>query len=126
MEVLDSDGNIIRTVKHNVEPGLNRVYWGLRRKGVRRPNAPKPTKPDAREPSGPPVLPGEYTVRLSHGKESVTQVVNVITDPRVGINKRNLERLEPIYKKQMKITSSVTKATTTTTTTITITEGEQQ
>ena len=110
MEVLDSDGNIIRTVKHNVEPGLNRVYWGLRRKGVRRPNAPKPTKPDAREPSGPPVLPGEYTVRLSHGKESVTQVVNVITDPRVGINKRNLERLEPIYKKQMKITSSVTKA----------------
>jgi|TARA_B100000953_G_scaffold153188_1_gene126633 hypothetical protein len=110
MEVLDADGNIIRTVKHNVEPGLNRVYWGLRRKGVRRPNAPKPTKPDAREPSGPPVLPGEYTVRLSHGKESVTQVVNVITDPRVGINKRNLERLEPIYKKQMKITSSVTKA----------------
>ena len=110
MEDLDADGNIIRTVKHNVEPGLNRVYWGLRRKGVRRPNAPKPTKPDAREPSGPPVLPGEYTVRLSHGKESVTQVVNVITDPRVGINKRNLERLEPIYKKQMKITSSVTKA----------------
>ena len=110
MEVLDADGNIIRTVKHNVEPGLNRVYWGLRRKGVRRPNSPKPTKPDAREPSGPPVLPGEYTVRLSHGKESVTQVVNVITDPRVGINKRNLESLEPIYKKQMKITSSVTKA----------------
>ena len=110
MEILDGDGNIIRTVKHNVEPGLNRVYWGLRRKGVRRPNAPKPTKPDAREPSGPPVLPGEYTVRLSHGKESVTQVVNVITDPRVGVIKRNLERLEPIYKKQMKITSSVTKA----------------
>ena len=110
MEILDSDENIIRTVKHDVEPGLNRIYWNLRRKGVRRPNSPKPTKPDAREPSGAPVLPGEYTVRLSHGKESVTQVVNVITDPRVGINKRNLERLEPIYERQMKITSSVTKA----------------
>ena len=24
--ILDPDGNIIRTVKHNVEPGLNRVY----------------------------------------------------------------------------------------------------
>ena len=110
MEILDSNENIIRTVKHDVEPGLNRIYWNLRRKGVRRPNSPKPTKPDAREPSGAPVLPGEYTVRLSHGKESVTQVVNVITDPRVGINKRNLERLEPIYERQMKITSSVTKA----------------
>ncbi|MBS00926.1 MAG: hypothetical protein CMG37_05865 [Candidatus Marinimicrobia bacterium] len=110
MEVLDSDENIIRTVKYDVEPGLNRIFWSLRRKGVRRPNSPKPTKPDAREPSGAPVLPGEYTVRLSHGEKSVTQVVNVISDPRVGINKRNLERLEPIYERQMKITSSVTKA----------------
>ena len=110
MEILDLNENIIRTVSYDIEPGMNRIYWGLRRKGVRNPNSPKPTKPDAREPGGPPVLPGEYTVRLSHGKDSVTQNVNVITDPRVAINKRALERLEPIYDKQMKITSSVTTA----------------
>jgi|TARA_B110000196_G_scaffold79662_1_gene68399 photosystem II stability/assembly factor-like uncharacterized protein len=110
MEVLDEDGNVIRTVKHNVEAGINRVYWGLRRKGVRSPNAPKPTKPDAKEPGGPPVLPGEYTIRLSHGKDTTSQVVNVILDPRVGINTRNLERLQPIYERQMEITASVTKA----------------
>ena len=110
MEILDLNENIIRTVSYDIEPGMNRIYWGLRRKGVRNPNSPKPTKPDAREPGGPPVLPGEYTVRLSHGKDSVTQTVNVITDPRVAINKRALERLEPIYDKQMKITSSVTTA----------------
>ena len=110
MEILDLNENIIRTVSYDIEPGMNRIYWGLRRKGVRNPNSPKPTKPDAREPGGPPVLPGEYTVRLSRGKDSVTQTVNVITDPRVAINKRALERLEPIYDKQMKITSSVTTA----------------
>lgn len=110
MEVMDVDGNIIRTVKHNVETGVNRIYWGLRRKGVRYPNSPKSTKPDAREPGGPPVLPGEYTIRLSHGKDSTSQIVNVILDPRVGINTRNLERLQPIYERQMEITASVTKA----------------
>ncbi len=110
MEVLDGDGNIIRTVKHNVEAGLNRIYWNLRRKGVRSPNMPKPTKPDSREPAGPQVLPGEYTVRLSHGDISTEQIINVISDPRVAINKRNIERLQPIYDRQMKIISSVTKA----------------
>ncbi|MBT3663720.1 MAG: hypothetical protein HN536_08850, partial [Candidatus Marinimicrobia bacterium] len=110
MEVLDEDGKVIRTVKHNVEAGINRVYWGLQRKGVRSPNAPKPTKPNAREPGGPPVLPGEYTIRLSHGTDTTTQVVNVILDPRVGINTRNLEQLQPIYQRQMEITASVTKA----------------
>lgn len=110
MEILDTDNNIIRTINYNVEPGINRIYWSLRRKGIRNPNSPKPTRPDAREPSGPPVLPGEYTVRLSHEKKSVTKVVNVISDPRVAIDKRALERLEPIYEKQMKITLSVTKA----------------
>tara|TARA_B100000131_G_C18113951_1_gene610620 strand:- start:2334 stop:3071 length:738 start_codon:yes stop_codon:yes gene_type:complete len=110
MEILDTDNNIIRTINYNVEPGINRIYWSLRRKGIRNPNSPKPTRPDAREPSGPPVLPGEYTVRLSHGKKSVTKVVNVISDPRVAIDKRALERLEPIYEKQMKITLSVTTA----------------
>ena len=78
MEILDTDNNIIRTINYNVEPGINRIYWSLRRKGIRNPNSPKPTRPDAREPSGPPVLPGEYTVRLSHGKKSVTKVVNVM------------------------------------------------
>jgi hypothetical protein len=110
MEVLDEDGKVIRTVKHNVEAGINRVYWGLRRKGVRSPNAPKPTKPDAKEPGGPPVLPGEYTIRLSHGTDTTTHVVNVISDPRVGINTRNLEQLQPIYERQMEITALVTKA----------------
>ena len=109
LEALNSDGKTIRTVKYDVEPGVNRIYWDLRRKGVRSPNAPKP-KPDAKEPGGPAVLPGEYTVRLSHGKESASQIVNVITDPRVGIVVRNIENLQPIYKQQMLLTSKVTEA----------------
>tara|TARA_B000000609_G_scaffold154210_1_gene143609 strand:- start:11 stop:3172 length:3162 start_codon:yes stop_codon:yes gene_type:complete len=110
MEVLDSDLKIIRTVDHKVEPGFNRIYWDLRRKGVRSPNSPKPTKPDAREPRGPSVLPGEYTVRLTYQKNTQEQVVNVIMDPRVGVDMDNLEKIQKIYNRQMEIVSSVTNA----------------
>ncbi|MBL7011221.1 MAG: hypothetical protein ISR82_08370, partial [Candidatus Marinimicrobia bacterium] len=110
MEVLNDKDNIIRTVKYDVEPGFNRIYWDLRRKGVRSPNAKKPTKPDAKEPGGPAVLPGEYTIRLSNGEKSVIQTVNVMTDPRVGIDVRNIKQLQPIYDQQMEITSRVTEA----------------
>ena len=63
-----------------------------------------------REPPGPPVLPSDYTVRISHDKDSVTQVVNVITDPRVDIYARNLEELQPLHDQQMKLTEVVGKA----------------
>ena len=109
MEVLDDNGDVIRTIKHDVKQGLNRIYWGLRHKGVRSPNARR-AQQSGREPGGRPVLPGSYTVRLSTRQDTTFQVVDVISDPRVGIKVRNLERLIPIYERQMKITSSVTKA----------------
>tara|TARA_Y100000590_G_scaffold28122_1_gene31490 strand:- start:4048 stop:7218 length:3171 start_codon:yes stop_codon:yes gene_type:complete len=114
MEVLDASGNIIRTINYAVESGLNRIYWELRRKGV--PTTMNlvtsfsnkgSTKFDTSEPSGPPVLPGEYTIRLTHEKESVVQKLNVITDPRVGINFQNLKGIQTIYNRQMQITRSV-------------------
>ena len=108
MEVLDDNGNVIRTINHDVKPGLNRVYWGLRHKGVRSPNSPMQARQGGREPGGRPVLPGSYTVRLSAGKDTTSQMVDVISDPRVGINTRNLERLIPIYERQMELTESVT------------------
>ena len=110
MEILDSDLKIIRTVNHKAEPGFNRIYWDLRRKGVRSPRSPKPTKPDAREPGGPNVLPGEYTVRLSYNDNSQEKKVNVIMDPRVGVDIQNLKKIQTIYDRQMEIVSSVTKA----------------
>ena len=107
MEVLDDNGDVIRTVKHDVKQGLNRIYWGLRHKGVRSPNARR-AQQNGREPGGRPVLPGSYTVRLSARQDTTFQVVDVISDPRVGIKARNLERLIPIYERQMEITKSVT------------------
>ena len=53
-------------------------------------------------------MPGSYTVRLSTRQDTTFQVVDVISDPRVGIKVRNLERLIPIYERQMEITKSVT------------------
>ena len=109
MEVINSKGQVIRTINHDVEAGINRIYWDLRRKGVRSPNTPIPTKADSREPGGPSVLPGLYTVKLSHGKNIETKDVTVISDPRVGINKNNLVNLQPVYNRQMRITNSITE-----------------
>ena len=112
VEVLNSEGDVIRTLHAEADTGLNRITWGLRRKGVRSPGRGGWGPPMARdrEPPGPPVLPSDYTVRISHDKDSVTQVVNVITDPRVDIYARNLEELQPLHDQQMKLTEVVGKA----------------
>ena len=62
------------------------------------------------EPPGPPVLPGDYIVRMSHAKDTVSQMVNVITDPRVDIYSRNLEELQPLYDRQMELAELTGKA----------------
>ena len=112
IEVLDTDGDVIRTLQTQVETGLNRITWGLRRKGIRSPGGRSFGPPQAadREPPGPPVLPGEYTVRISHAKDTVSQVVNVITDPRLDIYVRNLEELQLLQDQQMALASTVGKA----------------
>lgn len=109
VEVLDAEGLIIRTYKTEVDTGLNRITWNLRRQGVRSPSAPKP-KPDADKPSGPFVLPGNYMVRISHAKDTVSQIVRVIPDPRAEVNIAHLSALQPSFDRLMELTGLATKA----------------
>lgn len=97
VEIVNSNGEVIRTLKDSVKAGINRVYWRLDKKGVRFPNRPKP-KPGSRERGGEKVVPGTYKIRLTYGKYSDSTNVNVSFDPRMkGITQTDLQqRIEAI------------------------------
>ena len=90
IEILNEEGKVIRNIKHNPLPGINRVVWNLDRRGVRYPNSPKP-KPNAKETAGRKVVPGTYTARIKYNEnESETKIV-VKADPRIPMHKEEFE-----------------------------------
>jgi hypothetical protein len=90
IEIMQSD-TLVRTLEGPAKPGVNRIAWGLQRKGIPAPDA----DPDDPEPSGPEVLPGTYTVRVSLGEHTSEGTVQVLPDPRrepsVAVLQANLE-----------------------------------
>ncbi len=77
IEILEAD-SVIRTMKGPAEAGVNRVAWGLERRGVRVPGSDTA----APEPRGPEVIPGTYAVRLTFGDHEADGTVEVAPDPR--------------------------------------------
>lgn len=75
------NNELIRTIKWQVDTGLNRKYWRMDEKGYRYPGSPKP-KPDAPEQGGNQVLPGIYKVVLQYNKSIDSSTVTVARDPR--------------------------------------------
>ncbi len=85
IEVLDASGNVVRTYPapgtKSTAPnhaGLNRVLWDLRRTAVSTGDG----SPMGRM-SGGLVKPGDYTVRLTVGKEVLSKKLEVQEDPRI-------------------------------------------
>ncbi|MBV9242452.1 MAG: sialidase, partial [Acidobacteria bacterium] len=80
IEVLDPKGNVVGTVPTSKRRGLNRVKWGMR--------MPAPTVPPAASlaggaTTGPRLMPGTYTVRMTKDKQIYTTPLKVVLDPRV-------------------------------------------
>jgi photosystem II stability/assembly factor-like uncharacterized protein len=78
VEILEAD-SVIRTLRGPARGGVNRVVWGLERRGIPRPGAAA----DAPEPGGSQVLPGRYTVRLELDGATSEGPVEVLQDPRI-------------------------------------------
>lgn len=96
MEVLDSDGKVIRKIeKLSRKAGLNRANWDLRWEGPKA-RADRPERPDEEEffggPRGPQALPGVYTIRLTAGGKTLEQKAQVVLDPTVKVAPADLER----------------------------------
>ncbi len=104
VEILNSNGEVIRTLKDSVKAGINRIYWRLDKKGVRFPSHEKP-KPGSPERGGVEVVPGTYKIRITYGKYSDSTSVNVSFDPRMtGITQTDLQqRMKAIDEFEKKI-----------------------
>jgi photosystem II stability/assembly factor-like uncharacterized protein len=81
IEILDASGKVIRTLRQPAVQGVNRAAWNLRRDAYKR--IPRKNANPFFEPSGPDVLPGTYTVRVSYKDQKAEGTIKVGSDPRM-------------------------------------------
>ena len=79
IEVLDDKGKIIDTVTASKRRGINRVEWSMQ---VKPPRVPRAAQVAFGASSGPRVVPGTYTVRLTDGPQVVDTKLAIGLDTR--------------------------------------------
>jgi photosystem II stability/assembly factor-like uncharacterized protein len=79
IEILDSQGRKLEEFPGSARRGLNRVMWSMR---VAPPRVPPAASIAGAATIGPRVVPGDYTVRLTKGKQVYTTKLTVVGDPR--------------------------------------------
>ncbi len=79
IEVFDSEGKLVSTIPSSKRRGLNRAKWSRRLKAPRVPTAASAAFGAA---TGPRVLPGAYTVKMTKDKNVYTTQLQVMPDPR--------------------------------------------
>ncbi len=117
IEILNGDGEVIRTLEGPAEPGINRTYWGMRRKGIRFGGGffgggGGQQQPQDEEPPGATVLPGVYTARISYGDHKDSTTVTVKMDPRIDVKVADLEARLALYDRweaNAKVANDATK-----------------
>jgi photosystem II stability/assembly factor-like uncharacterized protein len=114
LEILDSEGKVIRNLETKGRPGINRVQWDLRHNSPRlvalrtvAPDNPhiwdEPRFRDSDSRSithwgskpaegGPIVAPGKYVVRLNVDGQSFSQPLTVARDPRIAASDADIEQ----------------------------------
>jgi photosystem II stability/assembly factor-like uncharacterized protein len=108
INILNSSGDTIQTLKRELKDGLNRVYWNLDRKAVKFPSR-RSARPNANEPDGAPVLPGTYKIMLSYGKVKDYTEVEVRMDPRSNQSLQDLQEINIIVDEFNKVVEHATQ-----------------
>jgi photosystem II stability/assembly factor-like uncharacterized protein len=85
IEIFDAQGKLVDTLPPNNRRGLSRVNWAMRLKAPRVPPAATLAFETA---TGPRVLPGTYTVKMTRGEKTYT------TELKVGLDRRAKFTLE--------------------------------
>jgi len=108
VEVLDEAGEVIRTLYHKPDTGINRLVWELDRKGVRYPTRSPSDNPEY-EPGGREVLPGTYTVRFTYEEHTAETEVEVRLDPNIPLTDEELEEKAQLLDDYAALTEEVTE-----------------
>ena len=114
IEILDENREHIRTLKSVPVNGLNKVNWGLDRKGVRVSfSAEKPVNSENEYGGGGSVLPGTYNLRLSYMGDTVLSSIEVKADPRSPYHmagmKDKQEKADQLMAKMKELNRSLNK-----------------
>ena len=90
LEVFDDQGKLVDTLGANNRRGISRVEWSMR---IKAPRVPPAASAAFEATSGPRVLPGIYTVKMTRGKDVYTTKLEVKLDPRAtySVDDRKLE-----------------------------------
>ncbi|MEN8125297.1 MAG: hypothetical protein ABFR32_09205 [Bacteroidota bacterium] len=102
LRVYNSQKQLIRTIKSKTpeDNGINRMYWYLGEKGVKRPS--RKTSKNKNEPRGVTVLPGKYKLVLQYKDQKDSTEITVKYDPRIPLSN---EVLKSKYNLQKQIES---------------------
>ena len=114
--VLDARGKLVRDLDGHGLQGINRVVWDL--------HYPSPEPPSAeqdwaiaggfffRAAEGPVVAPGEYTVKITQGKNQATKILRVSDDPAISIDDKDRALLLTATMRAYDLYQSATEAAT--------------
>jgi len=113
IEIVDSDGKVVRKLENKPHAGINRVKWDLRYDSPRlialrtvapenphiwdeprfRDSDSRPITHWGTKPAeiGPLVVPGKYTVRLKVDDQTYTSSATVLADPRTGESEKDID-----------------------------------
>src|SRR5579864_5677911 len=99
IEIFDADGKLVGTVSGTKHRGINRATWSM----VLKPPLVPPAASAAFEAAtGPRVLPGTYTVKMTKGDQVYTGKIEVVLDPRakftVEDRKAQFDLVMKLYK----------------------------
>ncbi len=98
IEILDAQGKFVDTVPANSRRGLSRVEWSMRLKA---PHVPPAATAAFEAATGPRVLPGTYTVKMTRGTETYTTPLVVNLDARAKFTladrKENFDAIMRVY-----------------------------
>ena len=98
LQVYNYKNELIRTIKNKTpkENGLNRMYWYLGEKGVKRPS--RKTSKNKNEPRGVTVLPGKYKLVLQYLDQKDSTEIIVKYDPRNPLSDEVLKNKYDLQK----------------------------
>jgi len=79
IEVFDQAGALVDTIPSSKHRGVNRAMWSMR---LKPPHAPPAASLAFGATTGPHVLPGTYTVKMTKGDQVYATKIDVVLDPR--------------------------------------------
>jgi hypothetical protein len=101
IEIFDDSGEVIRTLTQVPKTGINRIYWGMDRKGYRSPGSSAPRQGASERGGGGIALPGTYKVKMTFNGKSDSTMLKVIADPRIPFSLETAAENQKIVKEIM-------------------------